>query len=157
MKKLKVYIETSVWNFLITEQSPEKRGITEKFFAEVSEGRYEIFISDFVVDEISAAPEPRKTILESLIGKFQARHLPIIDELETLTKKYKEKNFIPEKFENDLLHISIAVLYNMDLLLSWNMKHIVKYRTRVAVNNINLVEGFKSIEILTPEEVIEDD
>jgi hypothetical protein len=32
MKKLKLYIETSVWNFLIADDAPEKRAITEKLF-----------------------------------------------------------------------------------------------------------------------------
>jgi len=71
--------------------------------------------------------------------------------------KYKEREVIPEKYETDLFHIAIAVLHEMDILLSWNMRHIVKYKTKHAVNEVNKVEGYKHIEILTPEEVIEYD
>ena len=40
MKKLKLYIETSAWNFLFAEDDPQKRAVTEAFFLEVKEGRY---------------------------------------------------------------------------------------------------------------------
>ena len=157
MKRLKIYVETSIWNFLLTEDSDDKRKITEKFFEEVSKARYEIFISDVVIEEISEAAEPRKTALEELIQKCNPERLSSTDDFEYLAMKYKKENIVPERFENDLLHIAIAVVHNLDIVLSWNMKHIVKYRTKVEVNSINLREGFKPIELLTPEEVIDND
>ncbi len=32
MKKLKLYIETSAWNFVFAEDAPEKMAITKDFF-----------------------------------------------------------------------------------------------------------------------------
>ena len=157
MKRLKIYIETSVWNFLVAEDSADKRKITEKFFEGVSENKYEIFISDYVMDEISEAPEPRRSMLEGLIRKYNPKRLFFTDEFEYLAEKYEEKAFIPNRFETARLHIGMAVVHNMDIVLSWNMRHIVKYRTKISVNSINLIEGFKQIEILTPEEVVEYD
>jgi hypothetical protein len=48
MRKPKLYLETSVWNFLFADDAPEKKKATEKFFSEVKAGKYEIFISETV-------------------------------------------------------------------------------------------------------------
>lgn len=157
MKRLKIYLETSVWNFLVAEDSAEKKRITERLFSEINEGKYEIFISDFVMDEILRASEHRKSLLLELIKRYGPERLTINQDSEYLANRYKESNIIPERFETDLFHISIAVVYNIDILVSWNMKHIVKYKTKVGVNTVNLAQDFKSIELLTPEELIDDD
>jgi len=62
---------------------------------------------------------------------------------------------IPEKYRADALHIAFATFYEMDVLVSYNLRHIVKLKTRRLVNYINLLEGYRNLEIGTPEEVIE--
>ena len=61
MRKLKLYLETSVWNFYFADDAPEKRDITKEFFNNVRKGQYEIFISEVVLAEISKANESKKT------------------------------------------------------------------------------------------------
>ncbi|MFQ5786694.1 MAG: hypothetical protein ACE5H1_01810 [Thermodesulfobacteriota bacterium] len=46
MKKLQLFLETSVWNFVFADDAPEKKEITLKFFDKIKKGEYEIFISD---------------------------------------------------------------------------------------------------------------
>jgi len=157
MKRLIIYIETSVWNFLITEQSLEKREITEKLFQEISEGKHEIFVSRFVIDEISNAEPDRKKKLEGRIRRFRPTLLNSSKGFELLVEKYILAGFIPERFKTDLFHIAMASARELDVIVSWNMKHIVKLKTKRYVNSINKLEGYKEIEILTPEELIEND
>jgi hypothetical protein len=45
---------------------------------------------------------------------------------------------------------------NLDAILSWNFQHIVKMKTKREVVAINLIEGYKPIDIYTPGEVVED-
>ena len=52
MKKLKIYLDTSVINFLFADDVPEFKKITEEFFEHVKEQRYHVFISDIVIKEI---------------------------------------------------------------------------------------------------------
>jgi len=157
VKRLKIYLETSVWNFLVAEDSVDKKRATERLFSEIHEGKHEIFISDFVMDETLRATEHRRRALLELIKRYGPERLSINQDSEYLANCYKENDIIPERFETDLFHISIAVAYNMDILVSWNMKHIVKYKTKIGVNAVNLAQGFKNIELLTPEELIDDD
>ena len=60
MKKLKLYVETSVWSFLFDDENPEKKAATEQFFKEVESEKYEIFISETVIAEIRDAPDEIK-------------------------------------------------------------------------------------------------
>lgn len=154
---LKIYLETSVWNFALPHASLEKHEITKELFKEIRQGKYDIYISDFVIGEISDAKAIRKSELEELIHNHKPRNLDIPIDLQALVTQYKKRNIIPEKYETDLHHIAIAVIHGMDILLSWNMRHIVKYKTKHAVNEVNEVIGYRHIEILTPEEVIEYD
>ena len=42
----------------------------------------------------------------------------------------------------------------MDVVVSWNLEHMVKLKTRIEANGINRLEGYHEIDISTPEEVI---
>lgn len=57
-----------------------------------------------------------------------------------------------EKLEGD---ISISVVTAMEVVVSWNMQHIVKLKTIIGVNKINKECGYSEIMINTPEEVLE--
>ena len=63
------------------------------------------------------------------------------------------------KYFEDALHIAYATCYNVDYLVSWNFKHIVNIFRIQKYNSINLLNGYKYLEIRTPREVLinEDD
>jgi hypothetical protein len=42
-----------------------------------------------------------------------------------LTQKYMEENIVGEQYRSDALHIAIATVLGVDVLVSWNFKHIV--------------------------------
>lgn len=42
----------------------------------------------------------------------------------------------------------------MDALVSWNLAHIVRLKTIKGVNEINKLEGYPIIAIVTPEMVV---
>jgi rRNA-processing protein FCF1 len=86
MKKLKLYIETSVWNFLISEDVPEEQKLTKELFHEIESGKFEIYISEVVHTEIEKAPQDIKNKLKKLIEKYN----PIV--LKSCMKKLYLKN-----------------------------------------------------------------
>ena len=55
MKKLKLYLETSVWNFYFANDAPEKKEVTLQFFQKLKNNEYDISISQLVFDEIEKA------------------------------------------------------------------------------------------------------
>ena len=147
-------METSVWNFLFAEDALEKRESTIEFFRELEQRKYEAFISDVVIREIGRTEETERSNLLLLLNKYNPAVLPSSEEVASFAEKLVTQDVIPERFRDDALHISYAVVNELDILASWNMRHIVKLRTKVMVNALAEMEGFKRIIICTPEEVI---
>jgi len=149
---VKIYIETSVINFLFAEDSPEKMKITQEFFNIIEE--YEVFISDIVLLEIDQAPEQKKALLSDVITMYKMKALESTEEAEKLADNYIKEGVIPEKYYNDALHIAIETKYNMDAIISWNLTHIVKFKTKFNVKVINKRLNEKDVIICTPEEMV---
>lgn len=157
MKKLKIYLETSVINFIFDKSNPKEKEITLKLFDDIKKGQYEAFISELVIAEIDKAPHDIAVNLRNAISEINLIELTISEEVKFLADKYEEQGIIPRKYRNDALHIAIATVHNLDVLVSWNFEHIVKVRTKKEVMGINLLMGYKEIEIYSPWEVAEND
>ena len=155
MREIKYYIETSVLNFVFADDEQARRDITRKLFKEFENKGTNIYISSIVITEIDNAPEEIKNRLMDLIRKYKPTVLPVDDETKDLADKYVSEGVIPSKYIADALHIAVASINNMDAIISWNFRHIVKLKTKVEVNGVNKLLGYKEVEICSPEEVIE--
>lgn len=150
---MKIYIETSVPNFLVsTQDSIEKQEITKQFFKEKIAG-HSVFISDLVLKEIENAPESKRDKLRKVISEYKIRALKLTKEAQGLAEEYLKEGIIPKRYSTDALHIAIAVVNKMDAVVSWNMQHIVRLKTIKGVNEINKKLNYPHIFINTPEEV----
>lgn len=154
MRKIKYYLDTTIFNFAFIKGDSEKKAITLKLFSNlplIAEG---VYISDEVVREISRASEPKKSQLEGLLRKVNPLLLEIDLETEELAERYIKEGVIPEKYRSDALHIAVSVINRIEAIVSWNFEHIVKLKTRVIVNGVNRLFGYHEIEICSPEEVV---
>ena len=155
MKKIKLYLETSVWNFLFADDAPEKMKDTLLFFDRVAGNEdYELYISDLVIQEINDASQNIQEKLISKIRELDPEELARSIEVSELADKYADAKLIPVKAYRDLIHVAFATVNNMDFLISWNLAHIVKAKTIMGVNKINLSEGHREINIGTVLEVL---
>ena len=154
MRKLKLYLETSVWNFCFADDAPEKKEATLQFFEQVKKGKYEIFLSEVVLSEIANAPEEKIILLMDLIKQYQPMKLEVNDEILNLAEKYIIESILPERAVNDSKHAAIATFFELDALISWNLKHLANLQKMEKINGVNLKEGFcKKLELITPMEV----
>ena len=101
--------------------------------------------------------EGKKADLKKLIDDYQPVELEMDGSVEELAEKYSSTNIVPSKYENDVIHIAYAVAHEMDVVVSWNMKHIVKLKTKMEINGINKINGYKEIELCTPGEVVDNE
>lgn len=150
MKKLKIYLDTSVYSALYDERNLNRQKQTKNFWNYVK--NYELFFSDINLDEINGITNQElKNKLKNLLKN--GTKIESTPEVKELTEIYIKEGIIPKKYENDAIHIALTTVYSIEILISWNFKHIVKRKTRIGVNLINLKEGYKSIEILAPPEL----
>jgi len=160
MRKLEIYLDTSVINFLFADDAPEKKDITIDFFENfVKKNLYDIFISPIVIDEINrTSDEIKKQILLNVIKDYSIEVINISEkqeEIENLAYIYLDKKIIPKKKIEDALHIAICSVFNIDILLSWNYRHMANVNKESKIISANIAEGYnKQLRIITPMEVI---
>ena len=113
---------------------------------------YDIFYSQLNIDEIDNIPyHQTKTEIKALIE--QGNLFEMTSEVEELAQEYIKSGIIPQKYDDDAKHLALAVVNGIDILVSWNYKHLVKRKTRIEVNLLNSKDGYRSIDILTPPEL----
>ena len=152
MKILELYLETSIWNFYFADDAPEKQAITRQFFDNLD--GYNIFISHIVSKEIAKAPDKKRELLLNLIESYQPQELEVTHDVLNLAKKYLDEGVLPAKSFYDAIHAAVATIYELDALISWNLKHLASLRRMEQINGVNLKEGYsKKLELITPMEV----
>jgi len=159
MKKVALYIDTSVISFALSEDISENdRNITLKLIEEINKGRYEGYISDVVIRELGNTRDAvKRAKLLKLVENIELNDVLAVDEeTNRVADKYIEEGIIPAVYRDDALHIALTSVRGLDILVSWNFKHLVKHRTRIEVAGVNTLLGYKTIDICTPWEVIED-
>lgn len=155
MKKLKLYFDTSIFNFAIADDVPNEKRVTLRLLDEVKRGKHEVFISEVVIREINRAPHEKAIRLRDLVNELNPEELSVDKNSQALAKRYIEQGVIPAKYEDDALHIAVASVSDLDVIVSWNFAHIVKVKTKREVTGINALMGYKEIEIYSPLEVVE--
>ncbi len=102
------------------------------------------------------APETVRSVLK----KIPADNLEIIEfseDMIELAEFYISSGVLSKKSKEDALHISAASISEVDVIVSWNFKHIVHIDKIRKYNAVNLLKGYKYIDIRTPMEVTENE
>jgi predicted nucleic acid-binding protein len=153
MKKIRLYIDTSVLGGLFDDEEPTRVNTAERLFQLIKDRVYEGFISLLTIEEVLKAPVK---IHEKLKGKISETEFEILEETEesiNLANAYLKDSAIPEKYLDDARHIATGVFHEVDFIVSWNYRHMVNITVRRLINSTNLKMGYNAIEIISPEEV----
>ncbi len=157
MNKQKVYIETSVISYLTAKPSRDliiaaHQKITYDWWHKYKH-QFDCFISQFVIDEVSKGDSLAASKRLNSISKLPSLdYSPLIDDL---AKNYIKLFGFPEKSKLDAYHLSIAVIFEMDYLLSWNCKHISNAVISNKINDYNSKHSLFIPVLCTPLSLME--
>ena len=101
MKKLKLYFDTSIFNFAFADDAPDKKVITLKLIEEVRKSIYEVYISTVVLREILEAQQEKAKKLMKLINDLQPFELQFDNEGHDLASEYIKRSGL-EKLDSDI-------------------------------------------------------
>ena len=156
MKRLKLYLETTMFNYYF-DINRDGHKATVQLFEAIGAGKYEGYTSEYTIIELMDALEPKQTDMLALIKKYGIIILDIDTESDRLSDLYISNGIIPSKFRLDAAHIAVASIHELDCVLSFNYQHINKLKTKRMTEIINLIEGYKGVTICTPMEVFDDE
>ena len=149
-KKLKIYLDTSVISHLDQRDAPDKMTDTLEFWKKVQAGEFDVFISPIVIEEIKRCNAEKYSRLQTYMNEISITFLPESKEAQDLAKLYVKEKILTEKSFDDCQHIDYACVYNCDMIISWNFKHIVNYKTISGVKGVNAISGYREMAIYTP-------
>jgi predicted nucleic acid-binding protein len=150
MKPRRVYIDTSVVGGCL---DAEFRDASVQLFEQFRSGDLIAVVSNLTLFEIGPAPAAVRAVLEGIPTMFR-ENVAVTDDADRLAELYIAAGVIGRARQSDAEHIATATVYEVDVLVSWNFKHIVNEQRIHGYNLVNLREGRPLIEIQTPAEVI---
>ncbi|EOS79243.1 hypothetical protein C817_02943 [Dorea sp. 5-2] len=119
MRKLKVYLDTSVISHLQQEDVPEKMHETQELWKHFKKRPdVEVIISDLVIREISKCSEPKLSFLLSELAQLDYTMVEITEDERGLADIYLKNGVLREKSLDDLTHIAIATLNECRYIVS---------------------------------------
>ena len=79
----------------------------------------------------------------------------LTEEAVELANKYIADNVAGKTSLDDCRHIALATINKVDVLASWNFKHIVNLTRIKGYNGVNLKNGYQTLEIRNPKELVD--
>jgi hypothetical protein len=101
---------------------------------------------------VVGAPQPVRGLHAELLD-LGADLLPVTTEVLALLRAYEARGILGERFRNDMLHIALASIADVDVLVSWNFRHIVRLDRIRLFGAVNLELGYRVLSIYSPREV----
>lgn len=121
MKKQRIYLDTFVFGGYFDVEFKE---YTEPLFARVFEGEFTILFSSIIDEELEFVPARIKKLINKLDESY-TEFLVDTEEAVSLATEYIKEKVVGATSYADCLHIALATVYQADILVSWNFKHIV--------------------------------
>lgn len=106
-------------------------------FEEFISGIKIAIISDITLDELSFAKFEVKNQVNKIPNQYK-EYIINNNETEKLADKYISEKVVTKKYYEDALHIAIATINKVDVLVSWNFKHIVNLDKIRMYNSVNV-------------------
>lgn len=153
MKKPHIYVDTSVIGGCF---DAEFKLWSDALMKDFRQQRYIAVLSDVTAAEIALAPVFVRELHAEILA-FPAYVVQVDVEAVSLAQHYSKRSVLGPRFLNDMLHIALATIAGVDVLVSWNFKHIVRLDKIRMFNAINIEQGYKPITIYSPREVISHD
>ncbi|WP_317899936.1 PIN domain-containing protein [Aurantibacillus circumpalustris] len=148
--KQRIYIDTSVVGGYFDEEFKEA---TMSLFDRLEKKEIVFVISDLLDLELIYAPERVRQLLQNYSSDNFERVL-LTEEALKLADTYVSEKVVGKTSIEDCRHIALATINRVDVLASWNFKHIVNLDRIKGYNSVNLRLGFPMIEIRSPKDLI---
>ena len=149
MKLPRIYCDSSVIGGYF---DPEFERESRRFIDAVKNGRIVMLLSEVVIQEILLAPENVQNVLAS-IPTSSIERVPLSTEIIELRNAYIKAGILGPKWIDDATHVAAATVARADAIVSWNFSHIVRLDKMKAYNQVNLINGYGILTIVSPQEV----
>ena len=156
---MRIYIESTIPSYVVARPArallqAARQQLTKDWW-DLKREKHELFTSQVVLDEIAFGEKAMAQLrLELLQG---VPSLPLTDDVKDFARKVQTSWLLPATADRDATHIALASAYEMDILLSWNCRHIANAMIQARLRRLADDAGFTLPVLCTPEELLEND
>ena len=150
MRKLKIYLDTSVISHLDHKDTLEKMEQTHKLWEIIKSGKYDVVLGTTVFEEIEECSEEKKEILYHYLSKINYSIMEKTETIRQLANEIIEQGILKKKHMDDCEHIATAILSDCNIIVSWNFKHMVNVDTINGIRTIAVAKRFTAIDVYPP-------
>jgi predicted nucleic acid-binding protein len=148
--KPRIYIDTSIVGGFFDQ---EFSAATQALFERLKNGEIIFVLSDVLDKELLRAPAHVRNLLDGYDAN-SLEHVALTQESIDLANRYIAEKVVGGASIDDCYHIATATIAKVDVLASWNFKHIVNLDRIKGYNGVNLKMGYSIIEIRNPKDLI---
>ena len=153
--KPRVYLETTIPSYLTARPSRQlvraaHQQLTRDWWDR--RGEYELFVSQFVLDEAAAGEASAATARLAVLAG-----IPLVKQSPTapvLVAALMSGARLPPKATTDAFHIAVAAFAGVDYLLTWNCRHIANLTLRPQMEAVCRTAGLNLPQLCTPIELL---
>jgi hypothetical protein len=151
---MRIYVESTIPSYVVARPARDllqaaRQQITQDWW-ELKRDRHELFASQVVLDEIAFGErEMARRRLKLMAG---ITVLDLTPAAEALTEHILQSGLLPASADGDAAHIALATVHRMDVLLTWNCRHIANAAIVGRLRRLVEAKGHKLPEIYTPEQ-----
>jgi len=151
MKQQRIYIDTSIVGGFFDKEFEKE---TRLLFKRLEDKEIVFVISNLLREELKDAPKRVRNLLDNYSDdNFEI--ILLTDEAKELADKYIAENVVGKTSLDDCRHIALATITKVDVLASWNFKHIVNLTRIKGYNGVNLKNGYQTLEIRNPKDLVD--
>ena len=151
MKQQRIYIDTSIVGGFFDKVFEED---TKLLFQQLENKEVVFVVSNLLREELKGAPLRVRNLLDNYSNdNFEI--VELTEEAKELADKYIIEKVVGSTSLDDCRHIALATINKVDVLASWNFKHIVNLTRIRGYNGVNLKNGYQALEIRNPKELID--
>ena len=150
MRKLKIYLDTSVISHLDQQDAPEKMRDTHRLWDNIKAGLFDVVLSEASFFELAKCSQEKHSILSDFLMQIEYEYVDVTDDVLRTAELFVDMKILTRKSYVDCQHISAAIHSECDVIVSWNFQHMVNVRTIRGVKVITAMEGRKDILICSP-------
>jgi predicted nucleic acid-binding protein len=146
----RIYIDTSVVGGFFDEEFKDD---TISLFERLDKGEIIFVVSELLDLELINAPQKVRELLHNYSAE-KFNRIELTEEAIKLADIYIAEKVVGKTSLEDCRHIAMATIDKVDVLASWNFKHIVNLDKIKGYNSVNLKLGYQMIEIRSPKDLI---
>ncbi|MBD3392994.1 MAG: PIN domain-containing protein [Chitinivibrionales bacterium] len=149
----RIYVESTVWYQMVNYADSEFKDMARQLFSLIEEERYEIFISNVVLEEISFNSKKYRARLEELIGRYKPAVLVQNADVDDIASAYVENAFRHRERTDvlaDAQHAATATVANISYIASYNYRNLLSVRALEHFNAVNLLAGYNHFLSIVP-------